>query len=69
MFENYVPEIKADIRTEYLYLGNIQPSLQLDVINKIKKKKRIVSDTMNLWINLDQDGLWEVIKKSDIFSF
>ena len=67
VFENYVPEIKADISTEYLYLGNIQPSLQLDVINKIKKKKRIVSDTMNLWINLDQDGLWEVIKKSDIF--
>ena len=67
VFENYVPEIKADISTEYLYLGNIQPSLQLDVINKIKKKKRIVSDTMNLWINLDQDGLWKVIKKSDIF--
>ena len=67
VFENYVPEIKADISTEYLYLGNIQPSLQLDVINKIKKKKRIVSDTMNLWINLDKDGLWDVIKKSDIF--
>ena len=67
VFENYVPEIKADISTEYLYLGNIQPSLQLDVINKIKKKKRIVSDTMNLWINLDKDGLQDVIKKSDIF--
>ena len=67
VFENYNPEINQSIDAEYLYLGNIQPSLQLDVINKINKKKRIVSDTMNLWINLDQEGLWEVIKKSDIF--
>ena len=69
VFENYNPEINQSIDTEYLYLGNIQPSLQLDVINKINKKKRIVSDTMNLWINLDQEGLWEVIKKSDIFFY
>ena len=67
VFENYVPDIKDSISTDYLYLGNIQPSLQLDVIDKVKNKKRIVSDTMNLWINLDIDGLWEVIKKSDIF--
>ena len=67
VFENYNPDISQSIDAEYLYLGNIQPSLQLDVINKIDKKKRIVSDTMNLWINLDQEGLWEVIKKSDIF--
>lgn len=67
VFENYVPNIKDSISTEYLYLGNIQPSLQLDVIDKVKNKKRIVSDTMNLWINLDIEGLWEVIKKSDIF--
>ena len=67
VFENYNPDISQLIDTEYLYLGNIQPSLQLDVINKINKKKRIVSDTMNLWINLDKEGLWEVIKKSDIF--
>tara|TARA_Y100001970_G_scaffold105809_1_gene132508 strand:- start:105 stop:992 length:888 start_codon:yes stop_codon:yes gene_type:complete len=67
VFENYVPSIKDSTSTEYLYLGNIQPSLQLDVIDKVKNKKRIVSDTMNLWINLDIEGLWEVIKKSDIF--
>ena len=67
VFENYTPKINQSINTEYLYLGNIQPALQLDVINKIDNKKRIVSDTMNLWINLDKKGLWEVIKKSDIF--
>ena len=67
VFENYTPNITQEINTNYLYLGNIQPSLQLDVIKKIKNKKRIVSDTMNLWINLDPDGLWDVIKKSNIF--
>jgi sugar/nucleoside kinase (ribokinase family) len=67
VFENFSPNVPRSIDTEYLYLGNIQPSLQLDVINKVKNKKRIVSDTMNLWIDLDVDGLWSVIKKSDIF--
>jgi len=67
VFENFSPNVPPLIDTEYLYLGNIQPSLQLDVINKVKNKKRIVSDTMNLWIDLDVDGLWSVIKKSDIF--
>jgi len=67
VFENYIPNIKNDISTDYLYLGNIQPSLQLDVIDKVSQKKRIVSDTMNLWINLDKNGLHDVIKKSDIF--
>ncbi len=67
VFENFSPNVPPSIDTEYLYLGNIQPSLQLDVINKVKNKKRIVSDTMNLWIDLDVDGLWSVIKKSDIF--
>ena len=67
VFENFSPNVPPSIDTEYLYLGNIQPSLQLDVINKVKNKKRIVSDTMNLWIDLDVDGLWSVIEKSDIF--
>jgi len=67
VFESYAPQIKCSINTDYLYLGNIQPELQLDVINKIDNKKRIVSDTMNLWINLDKKGLWEVVEKSNIF--
>ena len=67
VFETYTPKINQSIDTDYLYLGNIQPSLQLDVINKIDNKKRIVSDTMNLWINLDPSGLWKVIEKSNIF--
>ena len=67
VFENYTPNIPESVDTEYLYLGNIQPSLQLDVIQKIKTKKRIVSDTMNLWIDLDLKGLWEVINLTNIF--
>ena len=67
VFENYIPNIPESVDTEYLYLGNIQPSLQLDVIKKIKNKKRIVSDTMNLWIDLDLKDLWEVVNLTNIF--
>ena len=67
VFDNYSPTLPESLDTDYLYLGNIQPSLQLDVIKQVKNKKRVVSDTMNLWINLDKKGLWNVIKKSNIF--
>ncbi|MAV64829.1 MAG: sugar kinase [Candidatus Marinimicrobia bacterium] len=67
VFENFSPIISESVSTDYLYLGNIHPALQLETIKKIDNKKRIVSDTMNLWIDLDPDGVWKVVEKSDIF--
>ena len=50
-----------------MYLGNIQPELQLDVINKVFSKYIIAADSMNLWISLYPEKIWELISKVDLF--
>ena len=68
VFESFSPEIKSEDRhSPLVFLGNIQPSLQLKVANLMISPEYIISDTMNLWIDLDPDKLKDVITKSDIF--
>ena len=69
VFEHFKPNIiSSSTEGGILFLANIQPSLQLDVLNQMKNNvSLVVSDTMNLWIDLDIDGLHNVIKNSDIF--
>ena len=67
VFENFTPNIKKQYNTPILYLGNIQPELQLDVINKVENASLIVADTMNLWIDLSINKVWELISKVNIF--
>ena len=69
VFENYQPMIKNSLnKNGTLFLANIHPSLQLDVLNKMKSEvSLVVADTMNLWIDTDLRGVNEVISKSNIF--
>ena len=51
----------------YLFLANIDPDLQLDVLSQMKKKpKLIVGDTMNFWIESKNSSLWKVISQLDV---
>ena len=67
VFENFKPAINENFNQPILYLGNIQPELQFDVINKIQSPHLIVADSMNLWIDLFPNQVWELIEKVDIF--
>ena len=69
VFENYNPKIESSINQNgTLFLANIQPQLQLNVLNQLQDKiSLVVADTMNLWIDTDLNGLNDVISKSDIF--
>ena len=52
---------------EFLMLGNLDPKIQLSVINQLKTRpKLIVLDTMNFWMDIALDGLMEVLKKIDV---
>jgi len=67
VFENFNPQIKnQDFNNPILFLANIQPSLQIAVLNQIDNASLIVMDTMNLWIDNNYDELIKVIKKVDI---
>jgi sugar/nucleoside kinase (ribokinase family) len=68
VFEKFQPTILNDYKkTKYLFLGNIQPDLQLSVAAQMNESQTIVCDTMNLWIDLCVDKLWDVVKLIDIF--
>ena len=66
VFENFKPIINTQYYKPILYLGNIQPELQFDVIKKIKEPHLIAADTMNLWIDLFPKDVWKLISKVNI---
>ena len=64
-FQPVVPESYQDC--EFLMLGNLVPSVQLDVIKQLKNRpKLIVMDTMNFWMEIAMDDLKKVIAEVDV---
>tara|TARA_S200000501_G_scaffold250414_1_gene234626 strand:- start:498 stop:1406 length:909 start_codon:yes stop_codon:yes gene_type:complete len=52
---------------DILVLGNLDPKVQLSVVNQFEKKpKFIMLDTMNFWMDNSLESLLEVIKKVDL---
>ncbi len=67
VFADFDPKIPANYqKCEYLFLGNIDPELQLRVLNQMENTKKIACDTMNFWIEGKRAKLLEVISKIDI---
>jgi sugar/nucleoside kinase (ribokinase family) len=67
VFENFKPNIPEPYKnSEFVFLANIAPDLQLQVLDQINKPKLVVLDTMNFWISSQRDKVEEVIKRSDI---
>ena len=51
VFADFKPELPAAYReSEYVYLANITPRVQLDVLDQVKNPKFIGLDSMNFWI-------------------
>ena len=66
VFEQFNPVIPEDLRqAPYVFLANIQPELQLNVLSQMQKPKFIALDTMNFWIDRTLDQLLEVLAKVD----
>ena len=67
VFEDFQPVIPEQYKdSKYIFLANIAPDLQLQVLDQIHKPKLVILDTMNFWISGKRDMLEEVFKKSDI---
>jgi len=67
VFENFSPSIReADRNSPLVFLGNIHPDLQSSVAKLTPTAEYIVTDTMNLWIDLFPEKLTEVLKLSTI---
>lgn len=67
VFKNFDPIIPAGFEvSSYVCLGNIDPVLQLQVLNQIKKPRLVVGDTMNYWIETKMKELTKTMKSMDV---
>lgn len=52
---------------DFLILGNIDPALQIKVIEQLEQRPKLVAmDTMNFWMNIAMDNLTKVLKMVDL---
>jgi sugar/nucleoside kinase (ribokinase family) len=67
VFEFFKPKIPASYRTsEHVFLGNIDPVLQREVLAQVERPRLVACDTMNFWISGKPKELRETLKKTDI---
>jgi sugar/nucleoside kinase (ribokinase family) len=63
-FEPHLPDNYRD--AEYVFLGNIDPLMQLEVLNQIHRLKLVVCDTMDHWIRESGEELKKVLKRIEM---
>ncbi|NDG27099.1 MAG: sugar kinase, partial [Proteobacteria bacterium] len=69
VFETFVPEVPDTYKdSEFLFLGNILPSLQEQVVSHLPKAKFVAVDTMNFWMDIAWDTLLETIARVDLLT-
>jgi len=67
VFEFFKPRIPERYRqSEHVFLGNIHPALQREVLDQVRQPKLVVCDTMNYWIERTCDELKETLRRVDV---
>ena len=67
VFETFRPKIPEAYQSPaFLFLGNIDPELQFDVLKQVTRPKIVACDTMNFWIDGRRDALWRVLSEVDV---
>ncbi len=61
-----IPEAYAD--SEFVFLANIDPEIQLATLAQMRRPKVVALDTMNYWIEHSREALINVIRKVDVVS-
>jgi sugar/nucleoside kinase (ribokinase family) len=67
VFQSFNPVIPEKYKkTKYICLGNIDPTLQRQVLSQIEKPKLVICDTMNYWIERTNIELLKTLKLVDV---
>ena len=64
-FRPQLPDHYRDV--DILFLANIDPDLQEDILAQVKSPRLVAMDTMNYWIQTRADSLLNVLEKVDVF--
>ena len=68
VFADFDPVVPVQYQNaEFVCLGNIDPVLQLKVLDQINKPKLVICDTMNFWIDGNLEALQKTLARVDIF--
>ena len=68
VFADFSPKLNAEQRrSPYLFLANIDPELQLDVLDQMERRPELVAlDSMNFWIDGKRDALNRIVSSADV---
>jgi sugar/nucleoside kinase (ribokinase family) len=67
VFADFSPKIPDQFRdAEWVFLGNIDPELQIGVLDQVHKPRFVACDTMNLWIEIKRQRLVELLGRVDL---
>lgn len=68
VFKDFKPKLdEAHRAAPFLFLGNIDPDLQLDVLSQMRAPKLVACDTMNFWIGSKPAAVRKLLSKVDMF--
>lgn len=69
VFSHFSPKIPSQFKSApFVFLANIDPRLQLDVLRQVNKPKLVACDTMNFWIESRRSDLVELLKHVDLIT-
>jgi sugar/nucleoside kinase (ribokinase family) len=69
VFSHFSPKIPAQFKSApFVFLANIDPRLQLDVLRQVKKPTLVACDTMNFWIESRRSDLIELLGHVDLIT-
>ncbi|HSB81364.1 MAG TPA: PfkB family carbohydrate kinase [Candidatus Methylomirabilis sp.] len=67
VFASFAPKLPEDYRdSEVVFLANIDPDLQRDVLHQVRRPALVAADTMNFWIGCKPESLRQTLKQVDI---
>lgn len=67
VFEHFNPQLPTHYRdSKFVFLANIHPALQLQVLEQVEAPMFVGSDTMNFWIQGARPDLEKVLKKVNV---
>lgn len=66
VFGDFDPQLPESCRqSQFLFLANGSPQLQMRVLEQATEARLVVADTMDLWINIQRDELLALLKRLD----
>jgi sugar/nucleoside kinase (ribokinase family) len=68
VFQDFRPKLPASYRrADIIFLANIDPDLQDDILNQAARPRLVAMDTIQLWIETKREALFRVLARVDVF--